>query len=74
MHDLIPEVSQVLPPLPDTVVAYLDTTIALPLLTAYALHEGTKRNQKSLYEKRPHLLSLLQQDYCARQEKSSSVS
>jgi deoxyhypusine synthase len=60
--------------LPDTVVAYLDTTIALPLLTAYALHEGTKRNQKSLYEKRPHLLSLLQQDYCARQEKSSSVS
>jgi deoxyhypusine synthase len=60
--------------LPDTVVAYVDTTIALPLLTAYSLHEGTKRTQKSLYEKRSQLLSLLQQDYCARQEKSSSVS
>ena len=56
--------------LPDTVVAYLYTTIALPLLAAYSLHEGKKRNQKALYEKRPQLLSLLQQDYCARHENS----
>ena len=56
--------------LPDTVVAYLDTTIALPLLTAYALHEGTKRQQKALYEKRHQLLSLLQHDYGVRHDKS----
>jgi len=56
--------------LPNTVVAYLDTTVALPLLTAYALQQGIKRKQKALYEKRPHLLSLLQQDYCAHHDQS----
>lgn len=52
--------------LPNTVVAYLDTTVALPLLTAYALQQGKKRNQKLLYEKRQQLLSQLQQEYGAR--------
>ena len=51
--------------LPNTVVAYLDTTVALPLLTAYALQQGRKRKQMSLYEKRADLLALLQQDYSA---------
>jgi deoxyhypusine synthase len=56
--------------LPDTVVAYLDTTVALPLLTAYALQQGKKREQKLLYEKRPQLLSLLQQDYYTHHHQS----
>jgi deoxyhypusine synthase len=54
--------------LPNTVVAYLDITVALPLLTAYALHHGKKRKQKVLYEKRSQLLSLLQQEYCAQSD------
>lgn len=56
--------------LPNTVVAYLDTTVALPLLTAYALQQGKKRKQMSLYEKRSRLLNLLQQDYCAHHDQS----
>ena len=42
--------------LPDTVVVYTDTTIALPLITAYALARGKKRTHKKLYNKRAELL------------------
>jgi len=38
--------------LPDCVVAYLDTTIALPLLTAYALNRHRPRKLKRLYDRR----------------------
>jgi deoxyhypusine synthase len=55
--------------LPDTVVAYLDTTVALPLLTAYALKKGEKRAHKRLFDKRRELLSLLKQDYCENNTK-----
>lgn len=54
--------------LPDTVVAYLDTTVALPLLTAYVLSQGKKRKHKVLYEQRADLLGLLEQDYRARHD------
>ena len=38
--------------LPDCVVAYLDSTVALPLLTAYALNRHHPRKLKRLYHRR----------------------
>jgi deoxyhypusine synthase len=48
--------------LPDTVVVYTDTTIALPLMTAYALARCKKRKQKQLYSKRAELLNRMKRD------------
>lgn len=46
--------------LPDTVVCYCDTTIALPLFTEYALaSENSRRPLKRLVERREALLSAL---------------
>jgi len=45
--------------LPDTVVAYLDTTVALPLLTVYALSKRKPRPLKRLYDRREQNLSLI---------------
>jgi len=53
--------------LPDSVVVYTDSTIALPLLTAYALARAAKRSPRRLYEKREAMLELLRADYLARQ-------
>lgn len=41
--------------LPDCVVAYVDTTIALPLLTAYALNRHRPRKLKRLYDRREEM-------------------
>lgn len=41
--------------LPDCVVAYVDSTIALPLLTAYALNRHAPRKLKRLHERRDDL-------------------
>jgi deoxyhypusine synthase len=49
--------------LPDTVVCYLDSTVAMPLLTAYALARAGKRPLKRLYEQRPKLLSDLTREF-----------
>jgi deoxyhypusine synthase len=45
--------------LPDSVVCYLDSTVALPLLTAYALARAKKRPHRRLYDRREELLSAL---------------
>ena len=45
--------------LPDTVVCYVDATVALPLLTAYALARHRKRPLKRLYRKREALMKQL---------------
>ncbi len=42
--------------LPDAVVCYLDSTVALPLLTAYALAKHKTRKPKRLYARRDELL------------------
>jgi deoxyhypusine synthase len=42
--------------LPDAVVAYVDSTIALPILTAYALAKRPARPLKRLYTRREALL------------------
>ncbi len=45
--------------LPDTVVAYLDSTIALPLITSYALARHKPRTPKRLYDRREELMRRL---------------
>src|SRR5262249_25872887 len=45
--------------LPDTVVCYLDSTVALPLLTAYALAKRKARKVKSLYQRRDALVAAM---------------
>jgi deoxyhypusine synthase len=51
--------------LPDTVVCYTDSTIALPLLTAYALTNRPKRRPRRLYDRRDELLQKLVQEYAS---------
>jgi deoxyhypusine synthase len=51
--------------LPDAVVCYADTTIALPLLTHYALARHKRRKLKRLYRKRPQLMEALVREYFA---------
>jgi deoxyhypusine synthase len=45
--------------LPDAVVCYVDSTIALPLIAAYALAKQPARPLKRLYERREVLLEAL---------------
>jgi len=49
--------------LPDAVVCYLDSTVALPLLTAYAHARHEKRPLKRLYEKRVEMMALLRREF-----------
>ena len=43
--------------LPDAVVCYTDSTIALPMLAHYALARRGQRKLKRLYDRRPALMS-----------------
>lgn len=45
--------------LPDTVVCYVDSTIALPILTAYALAKHKPRKLKRLYDNREAMMKAL---------------
>lgn len=49
--------------LPDAVVCYTDTTIAMPLLTHYALAKHKPRKLKRLYDQRDKTMKLLKQEY-----------
>ena len=49
--------------LPGTVVAYLDNTVALPILTAYALARRKSRTPKRLYDKRGAMMQELTSSY-----------
>jgi deoxyhypusine synthase len=49
--------------LPGTVVCYVDSTIGLPLLTAYALARRPHRPLKKLYHRRAELLRSLTEEY-----------
>jgi len=49
--------------LPDSVVAYLDTTVALPLLTVYALSKRKPRPLKRLYGEREQILSRMREAF-----------
>jgi deoxyhypusine synthase len=49
--------------LPDAVVCYLDTTVALPILTAYALAKHKPRPPRRLYDRREEFMQLLLKEY-----------
>ncbi|HKA54188.1 MAG TPA: deoxyhypusine synthase [Candidatus Binatia bacterium] len=49
--------------LPDTVVCYLDSTVALPLIAAYALAAHAPRPPRRLYDQREEMLTKLSAEY-----------
>ncbi|MBP6002931.1 MAG: deoxyhypusine synthase [Pyrinomonadaceae bacterium] len=49
--------------LPDAVVCYVDSTVALPLITAYALARHEPREPKRLYDRRGEFMNLLTSEY-----------
>src|SRR5216683_307650 len=49
--------------LPDAVVCYLDSTVALPIITAYALAKHRPRTPRRLYDRREEFMQLLLKEY-----------
>lgn len=49
--------------LPDAVVCYVDSTVALPIITAYALAKHSPREPKRLYDRRDEFMKLLTAEY-----------
>ena len=49
--------------LPDAVVCYLDSTVALPLLTSYALARHRKRKLKRLFDRRAENMRVLLREF-----------
>ncbi|MEY4609650.1 MAG: hypothetical protein RL625_1867 [Gemmatimonadota bacterium] len=49
--------------LPDAVVCYLDSTIALPILTSYALAKRKPRKLKRLYDQRTKMMQTLVREF-----------
>ncbi len=49
--------------LPDSVVCYVDSTVALPLITAYALARRKARKPRRLYEQRDAMMAKLKGAY-----------
>jgi deoxyhypusine synthase len=49
--------------LPDAVVCYVDSTVALPIITAYALATHEAREPRRLYERRQEFMDLLLSEY-----------
>jgi len=49
--------------LPDAVVCYVDSTVALPIITAYALAKHPPREPKRLYDRREEFMKQLRSEY-----------
>jgi len=49
--------------LPDAVVCYTDTTIAMPIFTHYALSRHRPRKPKRLYDRRARTVKALTREY-----------
>ncbi len=49
--------------LPDSVVCYVDSTVALPIIAAYALARRRPRKPRRLYEKREEMLAIVTDAY-----------
>ena len=49
--------------LPDTVVVYMDSTVAMPIMTSYALAKRAPRKLKRLYDRRGDMLASLREKY-----------
>jgi deoxyhypusine synthase len=58
--------------LPDTVTCYLDSTVALPLLTAYALASRQPRTPRRLMDRLEALTKALETEYGARRKKEDA--
>jgi deoxyhypusine synthase len=58
--------------LPDTVTCYLDSTVALPLLTAYALARRSPRPPRRLMDRLEDLTRQLEQEYAGRRKAEES--
>src|ERR1700674_2793620 len=59
--------------LPDTVVCYVDSTVALPLITAYALARRKPRKPRRLYEQRERMLAEVTAAYEKVRRKTSAT-
>ncbi len=59
--------------LPDSVVVYTDSTIAAPLLTAYALSRHEPRPLKRLYDRREALYDALRKDFLAARRNPEDI-
>ncbi|MBC6477879.1 MAG: deoxyhypusine synthase [Hormoscilla sp. GM7CHS1pb] len=57
--------------LPSTIVCYTDSTIALPILTAYVMKKSAPRPLKRLYDRLPAMMAKLRQDYQAAKIQST---
>ncbi len=51
--------------LPSTIVCYTDSTIALPIMTAYVVNQSAPRPLKRLYDRRQAMMDKLYTDYKA---------
>jgi deoxyhypusine synthase len=49
--------------LPDSVVCYVDSTVALPLITAYAMARRKPRKPRRLYDQRARMLAEITDAY-----------
>jgi deoxyhypusine synthase len=58
--------------LPDAVVCYLDSTVALPILAAYALDQHAPRQPKRLYDRRDEMMARIREEY-DRSERNEGV-
>ncbi|MBE9177275.1 deoxyhypusine synthase [Oculatella sp. LEGE 06141] len=59
--------------LPNTVVCYTDSTIALPILTAYVVNQCPSRPLKRLYDRRDEMLEKLRLDYHAAKAQQPQI-
>ncbi|TAK54070.1 MAG: deoxyhypusine synthase [Bacteroidetes bacterium] len=57
----------------DAVVSYLDSTVALPIMTSYALAKVKPRKLKKLYHRREEFMSLLSGEYQKAKAKKSKL-
>jgi deoxyhypusine synthase len=55
--------------LPGAVVCYVDSTVALPLITAYAFAKREPRKLKRLYDRREDMMNLLKSEYAKSERK-----
>jgi len=58
--------------LPDAVVCYLDSTVALPILTAYAMDNHAPRVPKRLFDRRDAMMDRIRAEY-ERSERNESA-
>ncbi len=54
--------------LPDTVTCYLDSTVALPLMTAYAVANRPPRTPRRLMDRLAELMQKMEREYAARRK------